>query len=62
MGGGGYLRPALDLDDDITTPSGYLKQFTKRQPSNWIMVVLEPAGVGELDRGRPIKAGRMAGY
>jgi hypothetical protein len=28
-----------------TSPSGYLKQFVDRETSNWVMVVLERAGV-----------------
>jgi hypothetical protein len=42
--------------DDVTTPSGYLKQYVFSETSNWVMVVLEQAGVVELDRRRPIEA------
>jgi hypothetical protein len=41
---------------DISTISGYLKQFFNRETANWVMVVLERAGVVELDRSRPITA------
>lgn len=34
---------------------GYLKHWIKRQTANYVAVVLERAGVLELDRGRPAK-------
>jgi hypothetical protein len=56
--GRGWVRTsgAYDHSDDVLTPSGYLKQYIYRETSNWVMVVLEEAGVVELDRRRPIKA------
>ena len=50
--GQGWVRTsgACERDDDTTSPSGYLKQFVDRETSNWVMVVLERAGVVDLDR------------
>lgn len=41
---------------DTTTLDGHLKQYVYRETSNWVAVVLEKAGVLELDRSRPIIA------
>ena len=56
--GRGWVRTsaAYEYSDDVTTPSGHLKQYVYRETSNCVMVVLEQAGVVELDRRRPNKA------
>lgn len=41
---------------DVTSLSGYLKQYVYRETANWVAVVLEEAGVLELDRHTPIRA------
>ena len=53
---------AYEYSDDVTTPSGHLKQYVYRETSNWVMVVLEQAGVVELDRHRPITARLIHGF
>jgi site-specific recombinase XerD len=62
--GRGWVRTsgAYEYSDDVTTPSGHLKQYVYRETSNWVMVVLEQAGVVELDRHRPIKARLIHGF
>lgn len=47
---------------DVTSLSGYLKQFISRETANWVAVVLETAGVVELDRRRPIRARLAPGF
>lgn len=46
----------------MTSPSGYLEQFVDRETTNWVMVVLERAGVVELDRRRAVLARLVAGF
>lgn len=60
----GWVRTSgsYEYSDDVTTPSGHLKQYVYRETSNWVMVVLEQAGVVELDRRRPIKARLTRGF
>jgi hypothetical protein len=53
---------AYEHDADVTSPSGYLNQFVYCETSNWVMVVLEHAGVVELDRRRPITARLVRGF
>jgi hypothetical protein len=62
--GRGWVRTsgAYEYSDDVTTPSGHLKQYVYRETSNWVMVVPEQAGVVELDRHRPIKARLIHGF
>lgn len=47
---------AYEANPDERTFDGYLKTHVKRATGNWVAVVLEEAGVLELDRGRPIRA------
>jgi hypothetical protein len=44
-----------DVQGGQDTLDGYLKGFIKRQTANYVAVVLERAGVVELDRGRPAR-------
>lgn len=62
--GRGWVRTSgsFAADSDITTLSGYLKQFISRETTNWVAVVLERAGVLELDRSRPLTARLRSGY
>ncbi len=62
--GRGWVRTtrSFEPDDDTTTLSGYLKQYTSRETANWVAVVLEQASVLELDRERPVTARVAAGY
>lgn len=56
--GRGWLRTtgSFSRNDDSTTLDGYLKQYVSRETANWVAVVLEQAGVLELDRTRPVRA------
>lgn len=56
--GRGWLRTTglFNRNPDRTTLNGYLKQYVNRETANWVAVVLEQAGVLELDRTRPVKA------
>lgn len=62
--GRGWMRTTGSFapDHDITSLSGYLKQFVYRETANWVAVVLERAGILELDRGRPVRARLHAGW
>jgi hypothetical protein len=62
--GQGWVRTsgAYERAEDTTSPSGYLKQFVDRETSNWVMVVMERAGVVELDRRRPVRARLTGGF
>jgi hypothetical protein len=42
----------VNSDDGL---DGYLKRWIKRQTANYVAVVLERAGVLELDRDRPAR-------
>jgi hypothetical protein len=44
-----------DVQGDREALDGYLKGFIKRQTADYVAVVLERAGVVELDRGRPAR-------
>jgi hypothetical protein len=44
-----------DLVGDPMTLDGYLKTCVKRQVANYVAVVLEHAGLVELDRDRPAR-------
>ncbi|MEU4160824.1 hypothetical protein [Actinoplanes sp. NPDC026670] len=44
-----------DVQGDQDALDGYLKGFIKRQTADYIAVVLEQAGVVELDRTRPAR-------
>lgn len=50
--GRGWIRTSGSFapESDTTTLSGYLKQFVYRETANWVAVVLDKAGVIELDR------------
>lgn len=56
--GRGWIRTTGSFapESDTTTLSGYLKQFVYRETANWVAVVLNKAGVIELDRSRPLSA------
>jgi hypothetical protein len=56
--GRGWVRTtgSFEHESDTTTLSGYLKQFAYRETANWVAVVLDKAGVIELDRSRPVSA------
>jgi hypothetical protein len=56
----GYLRGRgwvlVGANRDVNSdygPDGYLKRWIKRQTANYVAVVLERAGIVELDRERP---------
>jgi hypothetical protein len=56
--GRGWLRTTGTFDTESApgTLSAHLKAYVSRETANWVAVVLEQAGVLELDRRRPIKA------
>lgn len=56
--GRGWLRTtgSFNPNPDTATLDGHLKQYVNRETANWVAVVLEYAGVFELDRSRPVKA------
>ena len=56
--GRGWVRTtgSFSVGGDVSTVSGFLKQFVNRESANWVMVLLERAGVVELDRSRPVTA------
>lgn len=45
---------------DPTTLDGYLKQWIKRATAGWVAVVLERAGVLEIDRTQPARVRLLA--
>lgn len=45
----------FDTSADPQTLDGYLKRCIKRATAGWVAVILERAGVVEIDRSRPIK-------
>jgi hypothetical protein len=56
--GRGWLRTTGTFDTESTpgTLSAHLKSYVSRETANWVAVVLEQAGVLELNRSRPIRA------
>jgi hypothetical protein len=62
--GRGWIRTSGSFapESDTTTLSGYLKQFVNRETANWVAVVLDKAGVIELDRSRPLSARLSDGF
>ncbi|MFA9430019.1 hypothetical protein [Egicoccus sp. AB-alg2] len=56
--GRGWLRTTgtFDTESEEGSLSAHLKRFVKRETANWVAVVLEKAGVLELDRSRPVRA------
>jgi hypothetical protein len=60
----GWVRTtgSFEPESDITTLSGYLKQFVSRETANWVAVVLDKAGVIELDLSRPVSARLRADF
>lgn len=44
-----------DVDSDQGTLDAYLKTITKRATAGWVAVVLERAGIVEMDRARPAR-------
>jgi hypothetical protein len=44
-----------DVQGDEDGLDGYMKGFIKRQTADYVAVVLERAGLIELDRGRPAR-------
>lgn len=54
--GRGWVPVAANRDvNSATGLDGYFKRWIKRQVANYVAVVLEHAGVLELDRERPAK-------
>jgi hypothetical protein len=53
--GRGWIRVGANRDvrGDATALDGYLKRCSKRQTADYVAVVLERAGLVELDRERP---------
>lgn len=51
-----------EVDGDPGTLDGYLKTVVKRATAGWVAVVLERAGVVELDRSRPAKVRLRSGF
>ncbi len=49
------------LPGDASTLDGYLKTCMKRQTANYVAVVLERAGVVEIDRTRPARVRSLQG-
>lgn len=62
--GRGWVRTTgtFAASDDATSLSGYVKQFVYRETANWVAVVLESAGVVQLDRTRPVRARLAPGF
>jgi hypothetical protein len=56
--GRGWLRTTGTFDTQSApgTLSAHLKAYVSRETANWVAVVLEQAGVLELDRTRPVRA------
>lgn len=54
----GWLRTtgSFYTNPDTSTLDGHLKQYVSRETANWVAVMLERAGVLELDRRRPVQA------
>ncbi|MFI7650640.1 hypothetical protein ACIBTZ_31880 [Micromonospora sp. NPDC049460] len=55
--GRGWVRVGAnrDVHGSQSTLDGYLKTFVKRQAADYVAVVLERAGVVDLDRERPAR-------
>lgn len=51
-----------DTSADPSTLDGYLKQHVKRATAGWVAVVLERAGVVDIDRGRPARVRLRAAF
>jgi hypothetical protein len=51
---------SVDAQDD--TLDAFLKQHLKQATAGWVAVLLERAGVVELDRNRPAKVRLRPGY
>ncbi|MQA97277.1 MAG: hypothetical protein GEV11_22530 [Streptosporangiales bacterium] len=49
------VNAAMSLPGDPTRLDGYLKEWHPRQTANYVAVVLERAGLVELDRGLPAR-------
>lgn len=62
--GRGWVRTTgtFAASNDVASLSGYLKQFVYRETANWVAVVLESAGVVQLDRTRPVRARLAPGF
>lgn len=57
LSGHGWVRIGANRDavGDSATLDGYLKRYTKTQTADYVAVVLERAGLFELDCDRPAK-------
>lgn len=55
--GRGWVRAggAFSVDGEPGTVDDYLKTFTKTLVSRWLAVVLERAGIVEVDAGPPLR-------
>ena len=51
-----------DVKGKAGTLDAYLKGCINRATANWIAVVLETAGVVEIDRGRPLRVRLKPGF
>ena len=62
--GRGWVRTTGSFapEPDTETLSGFLKQHVNRETANWVAVVLEEAGVLEIDRSRPLRARLRSGF
>jgi hypothetical protein len=61
--GRGWVRTTgtFDTANSPDTLTGHLKRYVSRETANWVAVVLEAAGILELDRTRPITARLLDG-
>lgn len=61
--GRGWVRVGAnrDVHGDHSALDGYLKGCIKRQTADYVAVVLERAGLVELDRERPARVGLRTG-
>jgi hypothetical protein len=55
--GGGY-----EVEGDPGTLDGHLKGYMQRATAGWVAVVLERAGVIEIDRSRPARVRLSPGW
>lgn len=61
LDGRGWVRigGAYDVAGDVGTLDGYLKRHIKRATAGWVAVLLEEAGVVDVDRARPAQVKKV---
>jgi hypothetical protein len=62
--GRGWVRVGgvFEVNGNPDTLDGFLKKYLKRATAGWVAVILERAGVVEVDRARPARVRLQRGW